>query len=108
MPYHILSSQDFHHYPYFIHLKVQDTGVGIAAQKLPHIFNRFYQVDNSTTRTSEGIGIGLALVKELVEVQNGTITVQSEVNKGTSTLGYLNEIDNSIKTLLELNLSAYF
>ncbi|MCB9341334.1 MAG: response regulator [Lewinellaceae bacterium] len=67
-----------------IHLLVRDTGVGIAPEQLPQIFNRFYQADDSSTRTHEGTGIGLALVKELVELQNGSISVDSELGKGTT------------------------
>ncbi|NJN78825.1 MAG: response regulator [Saprospiraceae bacterium] len=66
-----------------IYLKVQDNGIGIRKEILPKIFNRFYQVDGSNTRLQEGAGIGLALVKELVELQNGTITVQSTEGEGT-------------------------
>jgi signal transduction histidine kinase/DNA-binding response OmpR family regulator/ligand-binding sensor domain-containing protein len=67
----------------WITLSVQDNGKGISPEKLPYIFDRFYQVDGASTREAEGTGIGLALVKELVEVQNGTIEVASEVGKGT-------------------------
>ena len=67
-----------------IQLEVADTGRGIAKEQLNQIFNRFYQVDGSFTREQEGTGIGLALVKELVELQKGSIEVKSEVGKGTS------------------------
>ncbi|MBE7170221.1 MAG: helix-turn-helix domain-containing protein [Williamsia sp.] len=58
---------------------IEDSGIGIAADKLPHIFTRFYQVDDSHTRNYSGTGIGLALVKELTEMMGGTI--QAENNK---------------------------
>lgn len=66
-----------------ISLSVQDSGIGIAEDKLPHIFDRFYQIEGSNTREYEGTGIGLALTMELVELQGGTIQVTSEVSKGT-------------------------
>lgn len=65
------------------YLKVVDSGIGISAINLPHIFDRFYQADNSSTRKSEGSGIGLALTKELVELLGGDIKVVSEIDKGT-------------------------
>lgn len=65
-------------------LRVQDYGIGIEAERLPRIFDRFYQVQTDNQRNYEGTGIGLALVKELVEVLNGQISVESEVEKGTT------------------------
>ena len=67
-----------------IHLFVKDNGIGIDEENLKNIFNRFYQIDGSTKRTQEGTGIGLSLVKELVELQGGTIKVESKVSSGTS------------------------
>lgn len=63
---------------------VKDTGRGIPKEEQSRIFDRFYQVDSSSTRTSEGSGIGLALVKELVRLLSGTIEVESEVGRGTT------------------------
>ncbi len=65
-------------------LRVQDFGIGIDAHRLPRIFDRFYQVDDGNRRDYEGTGIGLALVKELVEILQGQIDVQSKVGQGTT------------------------
>ncbi|MBE9492192.1 MAG: response regulator, partial [Bacteroidetes bacterium] len=64
-------------------LKIKDTGIGIPADMLPNIFNRFFQVDSTSTRKDEGTGIGLSLAKELVELMKGTITVKSQQGKGS-------------------------
>ena len=65
-------------------VSVVDTGVGIAAEDLPHVFERFWRSDRSRNRRSGGTGIGLAISKKLVELQNGTILVESEVGKGST------------------------
>lgn len=67
-------------------LKVKDTGIGIPENQIAHIFDRFYQLDNSHTRKAEGTGIGLSLTKELVKLMNGAIAVKSPpvgATKGT-------------------------
>ncbi|OJJ21144.1 hypothetical protein BKI52_11285 [marine bacterium AO1-C] len=63
---------------------VQDTGIGIAEDRLKHIFEPYKQASEDTTRLYGGTGLGLTIVKQLVELQGGTIEVQSELNKGTS------------------------
>ncbi|MCO6480754.1 MAG: helix-turn-helix domain-containing protein [Phaeodactylibacter sp.] len=65
-------------------LEVSDNGVGIDQEKLPYIFNRFYQADSSTTRRGEGTGIGLAHTQELVKLMGGDIAVESQLGKGTT------------------------
>jgi len=65
-------------------LIVTDTGMGISEKNLSHIFDRFWQADGSSKRKYQGLGIGLALVKELTEVQGGDVMVQSQEGKGTT------------------------
>ncbi len=65
-------------------LKVSDTGMGISEKHLPFVFDRFWQADGSSRRKYQGVGIGLALVKELTEIQGGRVEVQSQEGKGTT------------------------
>lgn len=64
-------------------IEVTDSGIGIAAEDLPYIFERFYRADRSRDRETGGSGLGLAITKALVEAHNGIITVVSEVDKGS-------------------------
>ena len=61
-----------------------DTGIGIPADALPNIFERFYQVNCNHTRPVEGTGLGLSIVKELVELHEGSVTAESTIGVGTT------------------------
>lgn len=65
-------------------LQVQDTGIGIIQEQIPQLFERFRQAEGSENRSYEGSGLGLALVKELVELHGGKITVESVYGRGTT------------------------
>jgi signal transduction histidine kinase len=64
-------------------LEVSDTGVGIPGDKLDRVFERFFQVDGSSTRRYGGTGLGLALVKEIAISHGGQVTVESTLGKGS-------------------------
>lgn len=65
-------------------ISIQDSGIGIPAEDLPHMFQKFYRVDNSETREIGGTGLGLYLCKRLVETMDGRIWVESEYKKGST------------------------
>ena len=67
----------------YVELSVEDTGIGIAAQEIPHLFERFHRVTGALSRTHEGTGIGLSLAKELVTAHGGFIRVESQPGKGS-------------------------
>lgn len=64
--------------------KITDTGIGLAKDEIPRIFERFYMVDKGRNRNTNSTGLGLAIVKHIVEDMGGTIDVNSELNKGTT------------------------
>jgi two-component system phosphate regulon sensor histidine kinase PhoR len=68
----------------FMEITVSDTGVGIASEELPKIFEKFYRVKHPKTRQVPGTGLGLSLVKGIVEAHHGTVDVESVLDKGTT------------------------
>ena len=67
----------------FIQFGVRDTGIGISKAEQQNIFEKFYQVESGTTRISQGVGLGLAIVRSIVEMHGGQVWVESELGKGS-------------------------
>ena len=67
-----------------VSVRVSDTGGGIPAEELPHIFDRFYRVEKSRARSKGGTGLGLAIAKKILELHGSTLAVDSTVNRGTT------------------------
>lgn len=65
-------------------IQVKDSGAGIGPDDIPHLFQKFYRVDNSTTRTVGGTGLGLFICRKIIELYNGRIWVESELGKGST------------------------
>ncbi|VAX20240.1 diguanylate cyclase/phosphodiesterase (GGDEF & EAL domains) with PAS/PAC sensor(s) [hydrothermal vent metagenome] len=93
----------------FVEITISDSGIGIPAENIPHLFDRFYQVDNSTTREHQGTGIGLALSKELIELHGGKIRVESKSGEGSTFIVQLPfekcELTHSESPIVEAELS---
>lgn len=68
----------------FITIKVKDTGIGIAKKHIPNLFDKFYQVESHLRRNVGGTGLGLPIVKEIITLHNGDISVESKLNQGTT------------------------
>jgi two-component system sensor histidine kinase ResE len=64
-------------------IEIKDTGIGIPAENLPFVFDRFYRVDKSRSRQSGGSGLGLSIVKALIDSHNGRVSVHSKVGEGS-------------------------
>ena len=82
----------------YMEIKVEDTGVGISPEELPKIFDKFYRVKHTKTRQVMGTGLGLSIVKGVVEAHQGTIDVESVVDKGTIFRLLLPMITTSVET----------
>jgi len=78
-------------------VRIKDTGIGLAPDNLPHLFELFYQVDRSFTRAEGGLGLGLTLVHRLVEMHGGRVDVRSDgVNRGSEFIVHLPVVDQPI------------
>ncbi|HSM83521.1 MAG TPA: ATP-binding protein [Nodosilinea sp.] len=78
-----------------VYVSVADTGIGIAAEDLPYVFERFWRVDRSRNRSSGGTGLGLTICRRLVDVQGGKIEVKSELGRGTEFTFWLPQAQES-------------
>lgn len=85
-----------------IQIAISDTGIGIHPEELNHIFERFYQVDNSQSRNHEGAGLGLSICKDIVEHYQGSITVESVLGQGSTFFIALPELKQPRKKLGEV------
>ena len=88
-----------------IEFKITDTGIGVANDKLESIFNNFEQAHAETSANYGGTGLGLAIVKKLVENQGGTITIKSEIHKGSSFLFTLEFNTNNLQNHVPNNIA---
>ena len=78
-------SVDFRRKNGFAELVISDTGIGISADFLPHVFERFRQAESTATRSHRGMGLGLAIVRHLIELHGGTVTAASDgENRGST------------------------
>jgi signal transduction histidine kinase len=67
----------------FVRISVADTGIGIAEQDLPHVFDRFWRADKARSREQGGAGLGLSIAHWIVDMHHGTISVQSKLGGGS-------------------------
>lgn len=81
-------------------ISIQDSGIGIPSEDIPHLFQKFYRVDNSDTREIGGTGLGLYLCRRLAEVMNGSIRVESEYKKGSTFMLEIPRIEHDEATRL--------
>lgn len=89
-----------------IQLFIQDTGPGIPAEDVPHLFQKFYRVDNSSTRTIGGTGLGLFICRKIVELYNGRIWVESKVGEGSTFYINLPRVSSKDATLAQKDPST--
>jgi signal transduction histidine kinase len=82
---------------------IADSGIGIAPENLPRIFEDFYRANNAKAFTEDGTGLGLAIVKRIVELHGGAIRVESKVNGGTTFIFILSTDDTCPKAEVALH-----
>ena len=86
-----------------VQFAVSDTGIGIAADKIATIFERFEQAENNTARQFGGTGLGLSIVEKIVRLQNGEVSIKSELNVGTT---FIVELDYNVATAADFEKQA--
>lgn len=92
----------------YVSLTVTDTGIGISPEFLPHVFDRFRQADGTTIRTHRGLGLGLAIVRHLVELHGGTVGVESKgIGKGAAFIVNLPLVTMNAAEQIESRLQTY-
>ena len=69
-----------------VHIKVSDTGIGVPAEDIPRLCERFFRVDKARSRDMGGTGLGLAIASEIVDGHQGNIRINSELGKGTDVI----------------------
>src|SRR5947199_8220675 len=84
-----------------VEIWIKDEGSGIAPEHLQHIFDRFYRADTSLIREVNGLGLGLAICKSIVELHGGTIWVESELGKGSTFHVFLPQQEHVSQTIEE-------
>ncbi|MBK7654097.1 MAG: ATP-binding protein [Betaproteobacteria bacterium] len=67
-----------------IHIDISDTGIGITQEDITHIFDKYFRADNAQTVARSGHGLGLYLAKQIIELHQGSLSVESELGKGTT------------------------
>lgn len=80
----------------FINFKVIDTGIGIAQEDMSKLFQSFVQIDSSLSRRYEGTGLGLALVRRITELHGGSVSIESEINKGSRFIVSLPKLNEQV------------
>ncbi|OIP03928.1 MAG: hypothetical protein AUJ97_03570 [Bacteroidetes bacterium CG2_30_32_10] len=89
-----------------VKIEIIDTGIGISKENIDNVFVKFMQVDSSLTKTNQGIGLGLAITKELVELMEGEIGIESEINKGSNFWFTFNAQATDKKKELNISVAA--